>query len=99
MKDFQVPVGSAIADFGKHLKAYPRTILSSKFGDGKSYFIQKIKNDPDLSKEYEFLTIYPVNYQVVGNKTMLLGKYQKSQDWMRNSLSLFSLKMLLIRRR
>ena len=70
MKDFQVPVGSAIADFGKHLKAYPRTILSSKFGDGKSK-----------------------------NMTMLLGKYQKSQDWMRNSLSLFSLKMLLIRRR
>lgn len=68
MKEFQVPVGSAIADFGKHLKAYPRTILSSKFGDGKSYFIQKIKNDPELSQEYEFLTIYPVNYQVVGNK-------------------------------
>ena len=68
MKDFIVPVYGAIADFGKHLKAYPRTILSSKFGDGKSYFIQKIKNDPELRKKYEFLTIYPVNYQVVGNK-------------------------------
>lgn len=68
MKDFEVPVDGAIVNFGKHLNAYPRTILSSKFGDGKSYFIQKIKNDPELSKRYEFLTIYPVNYQVVGNK-------------------------------
>lgn len=68
MKDFFVPVDDAIANFGKHLKAYPRTILSSKFGDGKSFFIQKLKNDPELSKKYEFLTIYPVSYQVVGNK-------------------------------
>ena len=68
MKDFIVPVDGAIAEFGKHLNAYPRTILSSKFGDAKSYFIQKIKHDPELSERYEFLTIYPVNYQVVGNK-------------------------------
>lgn len=68
MKDFIVPVGGAIIDFAKHIKAYPRTILSSKFGDGKSYFIEKIKKDPELAKDYEFLTIYPVNYQVVGNK-------------------------------
>lgn len=68
MKRFVVPVRDAIVEFGKHLKAYPRTILSSKFGDGKSFFIQKLKDDPVLAKKYEFLTIFPVNYQVVGNK-------------------------------
>lgn len=68
MNDFKIPVNDAIVDFYRHLNAYPRTILSSKFGDGKSYFLQKVKEDPELRSKYEFLTIYPVNYQVVGNK-------------------------------
>lgn len=63
-----MPIDVAIRDFAKHINANPRTILSSKFGDGKSFFLQKIKEDADLKNEYEFLTIYPVNYQVVGNK-------------------------------
>lgn len=68
MNEFVVPVNDAIEAFGNHLDAYPRTILSSKFGDGKSYFLQKAKEDTKLREEYEFLTIYPVNYQVAGNK-------------------------------
>lgn len=68
MNDFIVPVDDAINKFNRHLKAYPRTILSAKFGDGKSFFIQKIKNNSKLLKEYKFLTIYPVNYQVTENK-------------------------------
>ena len=68
MSEFYVPIDEAIREFAKHISANPRTILSSKFGDGKSFFLQKIKEDEGLSAEYEFLTIYPVNYQVVGNK-------------------------------
>ena len=68
MNDFYVPIEEKIKDFSKHIKANPRTILSSKFGDGKSFFLQKVKEDVDLKKEYEFITIYPVNYQVVGNR-------------------------------
>jgi len=68
MSDFIVPVSGAVRDFAKHIEANPRTILSSRFGDGKSYFLQKVKEDEDLKNEYEFLTIYPVNYQVAGNK-------------------------------
>lgn len=68
MSDFIIPIDEAIGDFEKHLQANPRTILSSKFGDGKSYFLDKIRSSDDLKKTYEFLTIFPVNYQVVGNK-------------------------------
>lgn len=68
MNEFYVPLDGAIRNFAKHIHANPRTILSSKFGDGKSFFLQKMKEDEELKKEYEFLTIYPVNYQVVGNK-------------------------------
>lgn len=68
MNDFVVPVTDAIQDFARHIEANPRTILSSRFGDGKSFFLQKVKEDVDINDEYEFLTIYPVNYQVVGNK-------------------------------
>lgn len=63
-----MPIDGAIKDFVKHINSNPRTILSSKFGDGKSFFLQKIKEDEGLNNVYEFLTIYPVNYQVVGNK-------------------------------
>lgn len=63
-----MPIDGAIKDFAKHINANPRTILSSKFGDGKSFFLLNIKEDGRLKNEYEFLTIYPVNYQVVGNK-------------------------------
>lgn len=68
MSDFYVPIDAAIVDFSKHLNANPRTIFSSKFGDGKSFFLQRMKEEQGLKNEYEFLTIYPVNYQVVGNK-------------------------------
>jgi hypothetical protein len=68
MDEFKIPVNDAIVEFDKHLQANPRTILSSKFGDGKSYFLQQVKEDKDLQEKYEFLTVYPVNYQVIGNK-------------------------------
>ncbi len=68
MNEFVIPVSNALKGFLKHLDANPRTILSSKFGDGKSYFLQKLKENSKVCKKYEFITIYPVNYQVAGNK-------------------------------
>ncbi len=68
MSEFVIPVSNALKGFVKHLDANPRTILSSKFGDGKSYFLQKLKENSKVCEKYEFITIYPVNYQVVGNK-------------------------------
>ena len=65
---FYIPVDDALVEFVSHLDANPRTILSSKFGDGKSFFLQKLRENEEINKQYEFITLYPVNYQVVENK-------------------------------
>ena len=65
MKDNEIiPIDDAIRDFAFHLSNHPRTILSSGFGEGKTFFLDKCKRD--LSN-YVFLTLYPVNYQVMSN--------------------------------
>lgn len=66
--DFEIPIDGAIKDFVNHLKANPRTILSSRFGDGKSYFLNKLQNDAVAKEDFEFITIYPINYQIADNK-------------------------------
>lgn len=63
---FYIPIEGAKTQFIAHLKANPRTILSAKFGDGKSYFLNSIIEDN--SDEFEFLSLYPVNYQVAANR-------------------------------
>lgn len=61
-----IPLDGAIKDFKKHLKSHPRTILSARFGDGKSFFLAAAQKE--LKRWYSFLTIYPVNYQVAENQ-------------------------------
>lgn len=51
--------------FKQYLEIDNRCILSAKFGDGKSYFLSKFTQM--FSDEYLFITIYPVNYQVMEN--------------------------------
>ncbi len=68
MEDFIIPINSAIKSFYSHLLANPRTILSSKFGDGKSFFLENFKNTDFVKDQFVFLTIYPVNYQVASNE-------------------------------
>ena len=68
MENFIIPIDDAVKEFFEHLRANPRTILSSKFGDGKSYFLQKFKNTDYIQEHFTFLTIYPVNYQVASNE-------------------------------
>lgn len=65
---FKIPVDNTKKEFLAHLLANSRTILSSKFGDGKSYFLDELKADEEACKEFEFLTLYPVNYQVTNNQ-------------------------------
>lgn len=65
---FMIPVDEPLNDFIGHLEANPRTILSSKFGDGKSYFLQQLKENEEAKEKFEFITLYPVNYQVAENK-------------------------------
>lgn len=67
-KDFLVPVTPAIEDFRDHLMCHPRTILSARYGDGKSYFLDAFTKDKMVRKKFQFITIYPVNYQVLENQ-------------------------------
>lgn len=66
--DFEIPIDNEIEEFRYHLDTHDRTILSARFGDGKSYFLSKFVNDSQVTEKYTFLTIYPVNYQVVENR-------------------------------
>ena len=68
---FEIPVDGIIRRFYEHLNNHDRTILSAKFGDGKSYFLQKFMTDEKVKDDYVFLTLYPVNYQVEENRMYL----------------------------
>lgn len=57
-----------IKDFAQYLATTDRIILSAKFGDGKTYFLNQLRNNEELSKEYKVFTIYPVNYSVAKNE-------------------------------
>lgn len=61
-----IPMDVSIKEFEKHLKSHPRTILSARFGDGKSFFLAAARKR--LKNRYAFLTVYPVNYQVAENQ-------------------------------
>lgn len=58
MEDIIIPIDQQLQEFRSHIIANPRTFLSSKFGDGKTYFIDKVKEA--FKDEFVFLTIYPV---------------------------------------
>ena len=61
-----IPIDSEITTFYDYLDRNCRCILSARFGDGKSFFLNEFKKK--TSNKYIFLTIYPVNYQVAENK-------------------------------
>lgn len=65
---FLIPIDDAIEEFRHHLDAHDRTILSARFGDGKSFFLSHFMEDSDVAERYTFLTIFPVNYQVAENR-------------------------------
>lgn len=61
-----IPIDKELNAFKEHLNINERTIFSAKFGDGKTFFLNEFKKE--FSNEYEFITIYPVNYQIADNK-------------------------------
>ena len=65
---FLIPIDDAIEAFRHHLDAHDRTILSARFGDGKSFFLSHFMEDEDVAECYTFLSIFPVNYQVTENR-------------------------------
>ena len=65
---FLIPIDDAIESFRHHLDSHDRTILSARFGDGKSFFLSHFMDNEDVKECYTFLTIFPVNYQVTDNR-------------------------------
>jgi len=61
-------VSPKIEEFVQYLDTSDRIILSAKFGDGKTYFLNELTNNQRLSEKYEFFTVYPVNYSVATNE-------------------------------
>lgn len=61
----EFPIKTQIAEFDKYLKLNPRGIFSAKFGDGKTHMLNRFKES--FETKYEFITLYPVNYQISTN--------------------------------
>ena len=69
MEDIFAPLDEEIASFKRYFSENNRCILSAPFGEGKSYFLNEfIKSQVD---DYDFIKIYPTNYQVCDNRDML----------------------------
>ena len=61
-----IPIDNRITDFANHLNSHPRTILSAKYGDGKSFFLSRFIKEK--KNRFVSIVIHPVNYQVMENK-------------------------------
>jgi hypothetical protein len=61
-----IPIDEQINSFADYIANNDRAILSARFGDVKTFFLDEFKNR--YSSEYIFLTLYPVLYQVADNK-------------------------------
>ena len=70
LDDNIIPVDEEMERFENHLLSHDRVILSAKFGDGKTFFLNKFKEKckNDTKSPFVFITLYPVNYQVLENK-------------------------------
>lgn len=64
-----IDVTPIISQFDEHLKGNGRTIFSAHFGDGKTWFLNKFIEA--RSAKYEFIVLYPVNYQISPNEAIM----------------------------
>lgn len=61
-----IPIDSQLRDFKNYIDSNNRGILSARFGDGKSWFLSKFIKK--YEKQFLFIPIFPVNYQVAENR-------------------------------
>lgn len=64
----EINLKEKIYDFSQYLATTDRIILSAKFGDGKTFFLNQLRSSNELNEDYKFFTIYPVNYSVSKNE-------------------------------
>lgn len=65
----EIDVSPLINQFEEHLKENDRTIFSARFGDGKTWFLNKFIEE--RNDRYEFIVLYPVNYQIAPNEAIM----------------------------
>ena len=65
----KIRVDESIASFHEHLSLNDRVILSARFGDGKTSFLHDFMDA--VCDEYEFIVLYPVNYQIAPNEAIM----------------------------
>ena len=63
----QIPLDDEIRKFREHLENNPMVVFSASFGDGKTTFLETLK-DADEMENYFFVTLHPVNYSVAKNE-------------------------------
>lgn len=76
-----IDISQKLDEFHEHLKHNPRTILSAKFGDGKTFFLNEYFAKHQIWKDYTpieervgssedayFVVLHPVNYSVAKNE-------------------------------
>lgn len=69
MEEIFAPLDEEITNFKRYFSENNRCILSAPYGEGKSYFLNEfIKSQIE---EYDFITIYPTNYQICDNRDVL----------------------------
>lgn len=64
----KIDISGNLKKIAQYLEKTDRIILSAKFGDGKTYLLNELRNDAVMKDKYEFFTIYPVNYSVAKNE-------------------------------
>ena len=69
MVNFDIDITDTLAKFSYFFENSKRMILSAKFGDGKTYLLDKFmrQNSPKNPKYY-FVVLHPVNYVVEDNR-------------------------------
>lgn len=67
----KIDITYELKDFYHHLNeaTIDRTIFSARFGDGKTEFLKQFKEK--YQNEYDFYTLYPVNYQIAPNEQIM----------------------------
>lgn len=66
VQDNVISLDDEIKCFGRYFDSNSKCILSARFGEGKSFFLKEFIKAK--SGEYDFITLYPTNYQTCDNK-------------------------------
>ena len=69
MVNFDIDITDTLAKFSDFFENSKRMILSAKFGDGKTYLLDKfMRQDNPNAPKYYFVVLHPVHYVVEDNR-------------------------------